>query len=610
MKVLRILVCIIGFLICLLSCSKQDVSGNGTLIGNPTVAAIKGTLYEVDGKTPARNAAVYLREKNALVDIGQMSLKKTIVDSVITTTDDQGVFSIQKVDPGLYMIECTDGNNNYALYDSVAVENPDSSIILPDDTLKPAGAVKGTINLSSGGNPEDVYVLVFGVLRFATVDSEGFFCLDDLAEGNYDLRIVSSDKNYGYLGTNISVTAGDTTNLGNVELPFVGTPEIRNLTIEIDTLKQIVNLYWDVIDTSLILGFNVYRSVNNGDYIKYNELPLVEPEIHDSVLFPNRSYSYRVSMVKKDSTESVKSGVVFAQNISIFSLLDTLYLDEYPKIAGKRHGPSCMIAADESFYVVDGKLIRQFDTSFNLIRTLSDTSLNNPLDLATGTDGRLYVADVYSEYIHKILVFDNNGMVIRKYNFVGSPDTTFSLGIGASLFSVDNKDRLILVSSRKDSIYICDTSGSIIRSWGRFGTGISDDCGITAIATDENGNIYAYEFERGIKVFDSNGVSIRVINTKDIMILYDGGHPNSLDVLKSPMSFIMGMSIEPQSGRIFAAHAGGFCVLESNGQLLTNYSRTIVPQQVIIIGNYIYAMDQSWTNKYVSRIFKMKNCYQ
>ena len=150
MKVLRILVCIIGFLICLLSCSKQDVSGNGTLIGNPTVAAIKGTLYEVDGKTPARNAAVYLREKNALVDIGQMSLKKTIVDSVITTTDDQGVFSIQKVDPGLYMIECTDGNNNYALYDSVAVENPDSSIILPDDTLKPAGAVKGTINLSSG----------------------------------------------------------------------------------------------------------------------------------------------------------------------------------------------------------------------------------------------------------------------------------------------------------------------------------------------------------------------------------------------------------------------------------------------------------------------------
>ena len=86
-------------------------------------------------------------------------------------------------------------------------------------------------------------------------------------------------------------------------------------------------------------------------------------------------------------------------------------------------------------YVVDGKLIRQFDTSFNLIRTLSDTSLNNPLDLAADTDGRLYVADVYGEYIHKILVFDNNGMVIRKYNFVGSPDTTFSLGIGASLFS-------------------------------------------------------------------------------------------------------------------------------------------------------------------------------
>lgn len=613
MKIFRIFACIISLLIGLLSCSRQeDTSGNGTLIGNPTVAAIKGTLYEVDGKTPARNATVYLREKNSLVDIGQMNLKKTSVDSVITTTDDQGVFSIQKVDQGLYMIECTDGNNNYALYDSVAVESPDTSIILPDDTLKPAGAIKGSINLSSGINPEEVFILVFGVLRFATVDSEGVFCLADLAEGSYDLRIVSSNKNYGYIGTNISVTAGDTTYMNNNELPFIGTPEIKNLIMEIDTLKQIVNLYWDEVDTSLIIGFNVYRSYNNGDYIKYNELPLIDPEFHDSIIFPNRSYSYRVSVVKKDSTESAKSRALTGHNISMFSIFDTLYLDNYPQTVGKRHNPNSMIAADGSFYVADGKLIKQFDTSFNLIRTLSDTSLNNPIDLATGTDGRVYVADVHGEYLHKILVFDNNGVVVRKYNFVGSPDTAFSLGIGASLFSVDNKERLIIVSARKDSIYICDTSGSIIRSWGGFGdgSGTSDDCGITAITTDINGNIYAYEFENGIKVFDSNGVSIKVINTREITILYDAGGVNSLDALKAPMYFATGMSIEPQSGRIFISHAGGFCVLEPNGQLLTNYSRTIVPQQVLVIGSYVYGMDQAWTNRYIGRIFKMKNDLQ
>lgn len=156
---------------------------------------------------------------------------------------------------------------------------------------------------------------------------------------------------------------------------------------------------------------------------------------------------------------------------------------------------------------------------------------------------------------------------------MGSPDTAFSLGIGASLFSVDNKERIILVSAKKDSIYICDTSSSIIRSWGGFGdgSGVSDNCGITAIATDINGNIYTYDFEKEIKVFDSNGVSIKVINTREITILYDGGQVNSLDALKAPIYYATGMSIEPQSGRIFVSHCGGFCVLESNGQLLTNY---------------------------------------
>jgi hypothetical protein len=263
MKIMRIFIGLFSFLICLLSCSNQDISGNGTLIGNPSVAVIKGTLYAADGKTPAQNATIYLRDKNALVDIGNMNLKKTIADTAIATTDAQGVFSIKQVDPGLYMIECTDGNNNYSLYDSVSVESSDTSIVLPDDTLKPAGAIDGTISLPLGGNPQDVYVLAFGVLRFTTVDSGGSFCLSDLAEGNYDLRIVSTDANYGFLGMHISVTSGDTTHLDNIKLPFIGTPEIKNLTMQIDTLKQIVKLSWDKIDTSLIIGYNLYRRPTN-----------------------------------------------------------------------------------------------------------------------------------------------------------------------------------------------------------------------------------------------------------------------------------------------------------------------------------------------------------
>ena len=46
----------------LFSFSNQDLAGNGTRVGNPTIA---GVLYLSDGKTPAKGATVYLRNKDA-----------------------------------------------------------------------------------------------------------------------------------------------------------------------------------------------------------------------------------------------------------------------------------------------------------------------------------------------------------------------------------------------------------------------------------------------------------------------------------------------------------------------------------------------------------------
>ncbi|HEX3019098.1 MAG TPA: hypothetical protein VHP36_02300, partial [Chitinispirillaceae bacterium] len=490
-----------------------------------------------------------------------------------------------------------------AMYESVTIENTDTPIILPADTLKPAGAIMGNVKLAMGGDPENVYILVFGILRFATVDSEGNFYLDDLAEGSYDLRIVSSDENYGYMGFHLSVGTGDTTYLNNIELPFIGTPMIKNLAIEVDTMKQIVYLSWDEIDTSLILGYNVYRSVNNGEYKKYNTDPLIDTEFADSLISAEKSYSYRVTLVRKDSTENAKSHGLSAQFDTYFPKVDTFFLQNFPVKAGKRHNPHIIISAGGFFYVAQESHVNQLDSNFNIIRTLSDTSMKIPLDLASDTDGRIYIADIYNENIQKIFVFNQNGILEKKYNLIDTSECDHVIGINASLFTIDNAGRMVFVSALKDSIYVCDTSGSIIRGWGGFGdgTGRGDNCGISFIATDSSGNIFAYEFDKRIRIFNPNGVFLREINTKECILRY------TYNDYIGPLSYITGMAFEPQTSRIFASHADGLCVFEPDGELITNYATGVV-EQIITKGQYVYILENvSMNNILVARIIKMKN---
>ncbi len=66
-----------------------------------------------------------------------------------------------------------------------------------------------------------------------------------------------------------------------------------------------------------------------------------------------------------------------------------------------------------------------------------------------------------------------------------------------------------------------------------------DNCCISAITTDINGNIYAYEFEKEISVFDSNGVLTHKIDPKKDTILYSNSG------LKGAVQLVLSMAIDP-----------------------------------------------------------------
>jgi hypothetical protein len=64
-----------------------------------------------------------------------------------------------------------------------------------------------------------------------------------------------------------------------------------------------VALNW-VASTSEVSGYNVYRAVANGSYVKLNGVPLVTLQFTDTAVQSGQTYTYAVTSVSTDDTES------------------------------------------------------------------------------------------------------------------------------------------------------------------------------------------------------------------------------------------------------------------------------------------------------------------
>ena len=318
-KKLVLAVCAI-FCLILMHCSPVASDG-GTHTGN----ALVGKLYISGGNSPARGVKVKIRQKSSLADTSDIGAAKRLADTASVVTDDSGIFMFDTtLDTGIYVIEALSGNDAVFI-DSVAVKNKKVTDTLPPDTLKPTGAIKGIIKLSEGGDPRKVFVLAFGIDRFARINADGSFKFSALAEGKYDLRLISSLDNYGVLDTpNVAVTSAETTDVKTIELPFTGIPTPKNVKISYDTLKQIVILNWDKADTSFVSGYNVYRRHYDSGMVKLNTAQLKDTTFSDSTALQNNSYAYQIKALDKGGNEGLLSSSADVAIVSAYQIIDTL----------------------------------------------------------------------------------------------------------------------------------------------------------------------------------------------------------------------------------------------------------------------------------------------
>jgi hypothetical protein len=536
----------IGAAVCCLlfwivSCTDKNLAGNVTQTGNPTIA---GVIYRPDGKTPASKALVYLRNKNSLLDSFDIELLKHFSDTAITTSDANGRFSIGSVAPGAYVIECTDGINNFAVIDSVAIAKTDSTKKLPAVTLKPAGAIKGVIKLSGGGDPRKVLVLVYSVDKYAKVNADGSFRLGALAEGVYDIRLLPSLDYYDVLDTmHIPVKSADTNDLGTIELRFTGIPAPHGLTVKLDTLKQAATLSWSALDTAIVKGYYVYRRNvdSNTVFERINRNLIGDTLYRDTKVLPGETYEYRIAAINTNIKEGDKSPGVSVLIASWFRV-DSLF-GKCGSQPGKLSLPLALsVGNDGTVCIIENNTrprIQVFDTNFIFIRQFGETVLSMPGDIATTADGRVVVADCG---LQQIFIFSRADSLMPGIDVAGLNN-----------LALDGKDRIIITSG-EDSVYVLSDSGAILRKWGGSGVSAGRFDQPTFVAADSLGNIYICDDDnKRVQVFDSIG-----------------GFKSSFTVNER----ISGFAVEAQTGRIFTvSDMGNFLdVYAADGALVSHYA--------------------------------------
>jgi hypothetical protein len=570
-------------LLAIMNCTTDPVStAGGTETGDAMVTGmivdangnpVKGaTVRMVPVGFDARQLAKRLAKTRSLTAEQMRAALLAEVDSAVT--DSNGVFSFDTVDTGTYNV-LADSGTNLAYQDSVAVE-PDTQTTVPTDTLKAPGSVRGVVRLQPGDDSRKVFVIALGTFAVtAPSDSIGNFAMADMAEGTYSTRILSTLDDYGVLDTTFSVAAGIENVLADtIDLPYTGIPVPQGLTINYDTLTQIVTLTWNRPTTGrTVAGYNIYRQYMGSTDSSLAKIRsnVTDTLFRDSAGIEDQTYEYRIAAVDTSITEGTKSAAVQIRMLSAFQLIDTIgggfgsQNGQFSYLTGI----ACLSNGDIVGLDYNRGLAQVFDSTGGFLFTFGQQgTLNgqfeNPIDIAADDSSNIYILDQSS-----------NGR-IQKFSPLGIFENLWAAGQNCSGICYSNQMIYAATITPRgfESINIINDSISQVSIPSVYPTGIgffenssslfiADYLGSNIIQSDTNGQI--------LNTFSSKG--------------------NALGQLNSPRL----LKISPQ-GNIYVANENGsrIQVFEPTGEFLSVFAAGKIsdPKGIAFDGaNHVYVAD-------------------
>lgn len=161
---------------------------------------------------------------------------------------------------------------------------------------------EGAVTLSWEVPPSSVEGLTYDLFRRGPGERDFTrVSRDPLAEGRYTDTEVSREEEYcyrvravfregvvvteGYLSSEACAVTGDR------------TPPPAPAGVLLTHGKKGYTLTWLPVEVDDVAGYNVYRSVGEGPFVKLNDVPLRVTQYKDKAVDPGRTYSYRVTAV-------------------------------------------------------------------------------------------------------------------------------------------------------------------------------------------------------------------------------------------------------------------------------------------------------------------------
>lgn len=371
---------------------------------------------------------------------------------------------------------------------------------MPNDVLKSAGSVTGVVRLRPGHDSRTVFIILLGTTTFSIpTDSIGNFTLENLAEGEYRLRVLSTLDTYKPLDTVLSIQSGVQSRLRDTlrliyKAPAGELPEIDEVNLEYDTTKISARLTWKKQDAALASAYFVYRKHEDSAFVRISDAPVKDTVFIDdwrSGIQPNEKYAYSVTVLDAKGNEG-KKGLAVTLKAAVRYTIDTaisnsacssgeckydvdsignIYLAEsdgtivryghqgtisrwsYPE-GGSMLFLRALVAepSGSNIYVLDLKPLRvwELDSSGNKKWTSNTLSSDGGLNFSFEQSGdTLLVWEIDS----RVMVYlDKNGNILKQ-------ETSF--GVGTALFSTETG----FYSPRENGVTLLDQSGHLIFDW-------------------------------------------------------------------------------------------------------------------------------------------------
>ena len=244
----KLLIVTVGTLLLLMACnSTQPVVTEDIPQGNCV-----GKITDEKG-TPIAGASV------VLVPEGYVAMSSGgglgVLDSTVSNA--AGYYGFNVETSGKYNLLAND-NYNYVLRRAIPV-NAGAQLDLPDEKLIPPGSLNGSVYLESKEDHRSAVILLTGTNTFVSPsDISGGFSVAKLAQGSYDLRILSTESGFSEAETTITVVSGEQTILPPITLARKQVPVIDEFSVEFDPYLMKVSLSWRTSNNDIIDSINLY----------------------------------------------------------------------------------------------------------------------------------------------------------------------------------------------------------------------------------------------------------------------------------------------------------------------------------------------------------------